>query len=540
MNPPTENLIEWLEEIAHVIASNQSMDINHYIQFVKEPELGVVLVDMVTEMEESAVDDTKPFYSACIFALEVCISQLQASSEMNPKLANKMLDQLMARIADAIRTSDHSLTFWLPVINAFYEVHVELSDELKEAYLELASEEELPPGQEEIDHLTAIKDLIDELSDSSDFDVAENFFAQSHALPYEFFSDLILDLFTLEQGHDIALLTLLHPKFEVREVAMFTLDMILDKVKLSPRSLSRLRAIKAWYPEAYHPQFDGWIKSQRMQGALFETTSPSYQVRIRASEVDGSGAQGIFFHLLQGQDHRLGGVLLKTNWGIKDAWCTPNITNEEALAFYDSSFKDTVMLRDVDMDYANLLINHFLALTIDAGEMPDLHLLELQEALAATFIPQKMDVDALLTELTIQIEPFTPYRVEEAFARSRQWSNKKRFTESWFLEDAKVDQLVNQHSVIKEGVRVCQAERAEEAIFKQVMEPDRARWLFHFLWVALWLKVKARASEKSWEDCILIAHAIAQGSPLDEIPILKHMVKQSIINSTETMAERRT
>ena len=65
------------------------------------------------------------------------------------------------------------------------------------------------------------------------FDIAENFFAQSYAMPPEFFADLIVDLYNIEEGQDIALLTLLHPKAEVREIAIATLDQIMDQVTLN-------------------------------------------------------------------------------------------------------------------------------------------------------------------------------------------------------------------------------------------------------------------------------------------------------------------
>src|SRR3546814_12999885 len=68
------------------------------------------------------------------------------------------------------------------------------------------NEEELI-SEDEVDHLNSIREMIAELSDLSVFDIAENFFAQSYAMPADFFTDLILDLYSIEEGQDIALLT---------------------------------------------------------------------------------------------------------------------------------------------------------------------------------------------------------------------------------------------------------------------------------------------------------------------------------------------
>ncbi len=72
------------------------------------------------------------------------------------------------------------------------------------------------------------------------------------------------------------------------------------------------------------------------------------------------------------------------------------------------------------------------------------------------------------------------------------------------------------------------------------MEPNRDKWLFHFLWIALWVKSKSRKNEKIWQDSFLIAYAIHSGIPLTEIPILQEIARHSIFNSVETMEDRRS
>ncbi len=537
---PSEHLKQWIAEIAILFEKNEDPSSEHYSLFLDDPELALQLVTLINDLDENAVDEQKDYYSATVFALDICVAQLQVAAEGGNKSAEKNLSQLMSSLAQAIASLKHSLSFWLPILNAFYEVHVELSKELKEAYFLVASQEDDMTPDDEASHLNSMRELILELSDLSEYDIAENFFAQSYAMPADFFTDLVIDLYSIAEGQEIALLTLLHPNFEVREVVLATFETLMDTIILSPVSLSRLKAIKYWYPKAYHDQFDRWIREQRKKGVVYHLDINKPKIHIQASEVDGSGAQGIFIHIKTARKHRLCGLLFKQGVGIKDAWMTPVILAKDIKRYIDEAFEDSVMLREVDLEYLNKLTEHFLAWSIDEGHMPDLHLLEIQEALGLEWRPSHLELDHLLEELAIQISPFTQESINASFKRSKTWPKNKRFTETWYVENAYIDKLVNQNSSFIDGVKVCRIEEAMKAVFANEMEQKRQRWLFHFLWIALWMKASARKNEKIWQDSFMIAHAIYKGVALDAIPIMHEICRQSVINSIETMQERRT
>jgi hypothetical protein len=535
-----DTLKQWIADMAALIEENIDPEPEHFISFLNEPELALEMIQLVDSLEEEEIDEERPYYSSCIFAIDICVAQLQSAFEAGNKLAGKTLNQLMSRMAKAINSGKHSLSFWLPVLNAFYDVHVELSDELRDAYLELAGQDEELTFDDEIDHLDAMRSMIEELSDLSAFDIAENFFAQSHAMPAEFFPDLIVDLYSIEEGQDIALLALLHPKLDVREMVIATLEQLMDTIVLSSISLSRLQIIKNWYPPIYHEQFNRWIKMQRMKGVVFNKDNPAPIIQIKASEVDGSGAQGLFIHIKQGKNNRLCGLLFKFGLGIKDAWITPPMSRADVKKYYNDAFDESVTLREVDSDYLVLMTEHFLAMTIKQGSMPDLHLLEMQELMGIHFAPNPIDIDATIADLSIQITPFTPDTMQLSFKRSKSWLNHKRFTESWYIENAHVDKLVNRCSSFVDGVKVCVIEDAINEVFAHEMELHRDKWLFHFLWIALWLKAHARKNEKIWQDSFFIAYAIHSNQPLNSIPVMQEISHQTVINSIETMNERRT
>lgn len=540
MTADINNLKRWLEDMAALIEQQSEPEPLHYAPFLQEPELVISLMELIASLDDNEADEGQSYYSACIFALDICVAQLQAAFENGNRSAGKLLNQLMSNIAKAIKKAKQTLSFWLPVLNAFYEVHIELSLELKDAYLELASQEDELSPDNDVDHLEAIRDMINELSDLSIFDIAENFFAQSYAMPADFFTDLIIDLYSIEEGHDIALLTLLHPKPEVREVVVSTLDYLMDKITLSSISLSRLQTIKNWYPVIYHEQFNRWLKIQRKKGVVFYHNPPLANVRVKASEVDGSGAQGIFLHMKENKKNKLCGLLFKYQVGIKDAWSVPSLSNQETIKYYNEAFDSSISLRNVDLDYLLLIVNHFLSVSISNNEIPDLHLLEIQELLGCNFQPQSIDINYLIEQLSVQINPFTPDEMQLSYKRSKNWLKNKKFTESWFIENAHIDKLVNRFCSFVDGMKVCALEKAIALVFEQEFEAQRSKWLFHFLWIALWAKSKARKNEKIWQDSFFIAYGIYSGLPLNSIPIMKEICHQTVLNSIETMQERRT
>ena len=530
-----------LTEMATLIERNDDPNPQLYALFFQQPELSLRLVDIINNLEEENLNEGLSLYSACVFSLDICVAQLQGTADAKNKTSAKTLAQLMNHLAEAINSGKHTLSFWLPILNSFYEAHADLSQELKDAYFDLASEEEelIEPG-DQLSHLDSIRDLIHELSDLSVFEIAENFFAQSYAMPADFFADLIVDLYNIEEGADIALLTLLHPKAEVREVAIGTLDQIIPQVTLTSVSLSRLQVIKYWYPESYHETLNLWIKIQRKKGVVFAPEPELAKIMIKATEIDGTGSQGIFIHLHQHRKNRLAGLLLKYGIGLKDTWITPIISSIEVKDYYRQAFDENVTLREVDLDYFVMMMEHFLATTSAAGDIPQVHFLELQELLGIRLRPALLDLDYLFAQLSVQITPFTQEVISESLLRSKTWLKSKSFTESWYLESPLVDKIVNHNSSFIDGIRVCRLVDAMDAVFAEEMELNRDKWQFHFLWVALWAKAKARKNEKIWRDSFLIAYTIHEGSLLKDIPMMQAICRETVINSVETMQDRRT
>lgn len=534
-----EQLKKWIHDVACLIDQGAEPESHFSVTFLRDSALGFQLIDLLSEQSEEDMDNRPAYFAALIFALDICLAQFQTEVEAGVRSALKMLNQLMDYLAKAILTRNHKLTYWMPILNSFYDVHVEVTDKLRDAYMELASMED--DYYEEEDQLHEIREMILELRNLSDYDIIEHFFSQSHAMPPEFFGDLITDLYQLDEGQEIALLGLLHPNPVVREVILETLEGLMPKLKLSSLSLTRLKWIKDWYPENFEPLFERFIKLQRKKEVVFLKESQGQALaRINVTEVDGSGAQGVFIEFKCGRKYRLCGLLLKLGYGVKDVWITDDLSKKEIHAYYQDSFENNVTLREVGQDYLETMVAHFLSINKSTNNVPNVYLLELEALLGFHFTVEPLDLESIIERLAVQISPFTQETLDLSFKRSKTWLTTKAFTETWYAETSQIDKLVNRCSALVHGVRVCDIEQAIQLIMEEVFEVERSDWIMHFLWVTLWLKAHPRKKDKFWQDCFFIVHSLHSGFPIKKMPVMYEIARQTVINSIETMQERRT
>ena len=141
MITPVERMRAWIVDVASLIVEGQEPLSQEALQFVQEPSLAPVLIQMITALDETSLEQDQALYAACLFALDVCVSQVRFAEENGNKRAGQIMDALMESLVVAIQKGEQSLNFWLPVLNAFYEAQVELSPALQDMYLTLAEEE---------------------------------------------------------------------------------------------------------------------------------------------------------------------------------------------------------------------------------------------------------------------------------------------------------------------------------------------------------------------------------------------------------------
>lgn len=539
MDKELTDLQTWLTSVAEQLQSGTALSMEFYEIWVERPTRVLTLVDLIDGFVDRELDAKENEYSACIVAMDICVANLQSAYENGQKSAERLLHELMQKLSDKILEKKHDVSFWMPIINSFYDAQVELSPALKNAYLILASESD-KDGDEVEDNLDNIRDLIQELSHNNDFEIAAHIFAQSHVMPPEFFAELLCDLLSLDEGQDIALLSLLHPCAEIRAIVVEVLDQMLPSFTLSSLALSWIQSMRDWYPQAMQPMFKRWIKEQRRKGVTYYREAAADKLRVVACEIDGTGTQGMVLRFNSQKIPMVAGILFKKNFGIKDIWVSAFDTARTADAQFNSVFNDGLYARHVKLDYVQIMMNHFLYETLSQGQVPDLQLLHLESLLGLHFKPEQLAAPSVIQQMCVQIHPFTPDIIDQALKKSAGWHRQHPFSRSWFEESPEIDRVVNQYCSFEKGTKICDLTQAVDEIFREVFAKERDKWRFHFLWNAMFLHSNARARERSWKDCLLIAYYIDQGNPLKDIPIMRTIAQQSVINSMETMLGRGT
>src|SRR5437870_1690143 len=105
----TSNLSELhhlLTEMATLIEQNAEPDPQLYTLFFQQPQVAFQLVDMMSNLEEKMGEELS-VYSACVFALDICVAQLQGAAESNNKVTAKTLVHLMNHLAETINSRKH-------------------------------------------------------------------------------------------------------------------------------------------------------------------------------------------------------------------------------------------------------------------------------------------------------------------------------------------------------------------------------------------------------------------------------------------------
>lgn len=84
MTSTMPELHQLLTEMATLIEQNAEPDPQLYTLFFQQPELAFRLLDIISNLEEK-LDEGISVYSACVFALDICVAQLQGAVESKTK-----------------------------------------------------------------------------------------------------------------------------------------------------------------------------------------------------------------------------------------------------------------------------------------------------------------------------------------------------------------------------------------------------------------------------------------------------------------------
>lgn len=541
------SVTELLEQLAIHLHNDAPLTAELYDAISQKPEYGIEVMRILPEISDRGLEGAQEEDSpktielmACLHYIEICLVHVKLAQEHFQRWADELLEQYQNTLHELIQEHPKN-SCWLAVINLFFDAELPLNEDIKELYLDVV-EQNQGNEQAQAHQQAAVEQLLSDDSNASDFEVAELFLSQTNALPRDYFPSFLKELlnFNLPKATNAAILFLLHPIMEIRDIITQTAHIVFDDVVLPPESMSRLLMIRHWLPEVEKSAVETLINEQRKKDAPFADLRQAEIKEIRATEMDGTGSQAIFLLIKRKKGFQAAGLLVKRYHGIKDTWLSPVMSKKEAKEYAKDSLYGDFFLRKVDQNYIDLLVADHIHQAQKIDSVPHLSLLELQEVTGCQWQAQSLPIQKILEELLIQHPEIDDSFKTKSLERSGKWYKKYGFTESWFDESPELDLLVNQCCTYTDGVKQCNVSNALKSVMSEYFEAHREQWLEHFVWLTLWSKPAAKHNEYLWKDALVVACALYNNQPMIELPILQLIAEHSILQSVETMENRKT
>lgn len=420
------------------------------------------------------------------------------------------------------------------LLNGFIEAKLEPGDDLTKLLGDIASEtmeNQPPPNPEEFDDL--FKTMVEEVG-GNEFDVHSAIADISQTLPPEFRTAVVYQIAKSDNPvlRDVAVLYLLDATPEVRRTVCRIIADQASPAFISPVAFRRMIAIRNWLPETERHHLDAAIKTVRRKQVDCATWPQKKVEQIIASQMDGAGAQSVFAVVKEGRKFLIASLLVKQGVGVADAWCIRNQSKAEVKDFLKQIHAETDS-HQIEPDYLHLLVPHFLAVGHNAGNVPIPGLLDFVEAVGIdSWQPAELSVDELLSILEHDTNSSNTDQtaVAHIIEGSGDWLRMYEFVNSWFEEDAEVNDIFSQNIKSKTPAKI-------NVIIKSILEPRRDKWTERFLWTALWLKQK-NDLVTPWFDFFVIGRELHQGRPIKDIPIMRTIAETTVMVEREARISR--
>ena len=292
---------------------------------------------------------------------------------------------------------------------------------------------------------------------------------------------------------------------------------------VSPVALRRMIALRNWLPEDERHLLDGAIRQCRLKQVECAQWPERIVEDIIVSNIDGVGAQSVFTVSKDGRKRQLANLLVKRDVGIADAWCVRDQTKGEVKSILEKVNSETDS-HNVDPEFLHILVPHYLAVGLKNDAVPIPGFLEFIESVGIEkWQPNECDNEDLATLIESSIAPsrIQPKAVTKVIKESADWIDELDFLDSWFEDNAEVDQILFDASMSDVPQKV-------DEIIKLVLESRRAIWAEQFLWTALWLK-ESQGLLSPWVEFFIIGRELNNGRPIIEIPIMRGIAETTVL-----------
>jgi hypothetical protein len=383
---------------------------------------------------------------------------------------------------------------------------------------------EPPQGSEDFDlseNLESMAQAI-EAEGGTAYDLFNNIDTMMAAAPEEIQAGLANHIATMDGAffERCGLFMLLSGSELVQEATIAGLFKRLDASALNAETLALLPMIRGWFSKGpTQTALDELFKKARRQAILGQSHHDSVTIQEAiASITDGVGAQNIAVKLKRGSTTLLAMLLLKTGYGIKDAFLVPPENNSDANRIIKQLRAETGA-DDISVDTLRALLEGALADGLEHGHLPAPGFLDVIESSNLFDLrPQELDLQTLLN----LADPDRKIQNASAQALGR-WinddialDNLEPLTDSWFEDN----------ETTREIVATTRTARSIEAKIWKFLDTRRDVWARRFLQTAVMLQESGRLRE--WQTMTSSAHGLMNGRALKRVPLMEDIMYTTI------------
>ncbi|HUB16555.1 MAG TPA: hypothetical protein VMB34_31760 [Acetobacteraceae bacterium] len=472
---------------------------------------------------------------AWLLLLNEQLELIRYRAERGRDWANEMLDEYQDRLIQLAGANTLDNEDLLHLVTALGHAKVAVKPELSEVLM--GSGPGLPGSvrpEQALDQL--VRPLIAKMARNvaSPFEVVEAMNETAGVMPTEIRSFMAHELALSPQPvmRDAVPLMLLDADAEVRRAAALALDQTAAPDTLSPVSLRRAIALRNWIPEADRPPLDQAIRKARTKGVQPAQWGHTQEHVLRASPIDGSGAQSLLFLGKSGRTGLFAGLLLKQGFGVRDGWCSPDTPRRE-ISSAVAGLQRQVPSPEIERSYIDVAVQNAIAAGVAEGHPPDPALLQIAEAVdGADWKDRRLDVAAESERLVAELpaEQLTEAAITASLKRTGSWLTANHLTDSWFEDDAEVNDLLG-------TLRAMDVAAASRTLLDGLLAQRRSIWAERFLLASLWARaVKAGQPPPlgagvraiTWRDLALLAREVLSTRPLREIGVMTEIAKRTV------------
>ena len=273
--------------------------------------------------------------TACYWLLANQLELIRYRLERGHDWAREMLDAYQEKLVALAQARTLPESDWFELVNLLKVAKVPIRPEMTEALTAAAADAtpEMTLGMTPRELSQQFRGLLNDLASSAEspFMVVEGLAETGTLIPADMRAYMVHELGLSPHAvlREAVPLLLLDPEPAIREAAIAVLEQVAGPETISPVMLRRTLLLRNWLPQLEREAIDRLVRKARLKGVECAQWAPAPPLAIQSSIIDGSGAQSLIVTTPKGRTGLFAGLLLKQNFGIRDAWCNPSLARRE-------------------------------------------------------------------------------------------------------------------------------------------------------------------------------------------------------------------